>query len=131
MRSYNLKYIKGGKECEQKLTHVVDIKYAPVFELAVCILEYVQCRFTLYDKLNPNGSRPVTVIDQYRDSHGFHVVRGFLHELDEDWITIYSEGPWMCWVRKSRYNALPERLQRGLKESWSLMKDIKDVIPFA
>lgn len=130
MSSYDLRYVKDNQTCVLRVSRIVEREYAPYFESAVCIIENMQSRLDLYDSLSPTGSRPIKVVDQYRDSDGFHVVQAFLRELDEDWITIYREGSWICWVRKSKYNELPEKLRRRLKESWGLLKVIKDFIPF-
>jgi len=81
----------------------------------------------LYDSLSSVGNRPVKVIDASNDEDGMHVVRHWLHELDEDWITIYQQGEWVYWVRKSKYDQLPEKIRRGLKEVWGLLKAVKSL----
>jgi len=125
MDSYALHYTKGNQKCVAELTHIVEKEFAPDFETSVCIVEYIQRRLMLYKSLNPVGSRPVKVIDSSNDEHGLLVVRNWLHELDEDWITIYQEGEWVYWVRKSEYDKFPEKIKRGLKEAWQLLNAIK------
>ncbi len=124
MADCRLSYTKDDQICSVELVRRWECELATYFEDAACIAECMQTRLMLYNSLSATGSRPSKVINSSNDEYALRIVKYWLHELDEDWITIHQDGKWVYWVRKSKYDKLPEKFRRGLKNTWGILRDI-------